>query len=299
MGSNGGDSEGFGAIGWGLVVVIGLVLNVLVSLWMNIGLFRGAWIALGGRKPSWEDFYRWDGAAMGRLFLMALLLLGVNILILIIAGLSGALLSLIRFELSALPLLAGLLVMIYVAVTQMFHVPLVIARGDRPVPAFQAGRQGVDPQFWRSRLWRLDGADCVGGRVDLWRGPAGRRSGCGLRLGGGVPTPVRQRRPHRLFEGQLKTAGFASAKHSSALAGGCQLLGAAASGRSTQNADTSARDLRELQPPRALLQGDLSFFRHQLIGNGEMLVLKAPAQRLELCSQLIEAELNGPAIATN
>ena len=148
VGSNGGDSEGFGSIGWGLVVVIGLVLNVLVSLWMNIGLFRGAWIALSGRKPSWDDFYRWDGAAMGRLFLMALLLLGVNIVILIIAGLSGALLSLIRFELSALPLLAGLLVMIYVGITQIFHVPLVIARGDGPIPAFQAGRQGVDPQFF-------------------------------------------------------------------------------------------------------------------------------------------------------
>ena len=80
VGSNGGDSEGFGSIGWGLVVVIGLVLNVLVSLWMNIGLFR-AWIALSGRKPSWDDFYRWDGAAMGRLFLMALLLVGVNIVI--------------------------------------------------------------------------------------------------------------------------------------------------------------------------------------------------------------------------
>ena len=101
VGSNGGDSEGFGAIGWGLVVVIGLVLNVLVSLWMNIGLFRGAWIALSGRKPSWDDFFRWDGNAMGRLFLMALLLLGVNILILIIAGLSGALLSLIRCLLKA------------------------------------------------------------------------------------------------------------------------------------------------------------------------------------------------------
>ena len=146
LGSNGGD--GVGSIGWGLLVLIGLVLNVLVSLWMNIGLFRGAWIALAGRKPSWPDFYRWDATAMGRLFLMALLLLGVNILILIIAGLSGALLSLIRFELSALPLLAGLLVMIYVAVTQMFHLPLVIARGDRPVAAFKAGRQGVDPQFF-------------------------------------------------------------------------------------------------------------------------------------------------------
>jgi uncharacterized membrane protein len=38
--------------------------------------------------------------------------------------------------------------MIYVAVCQMFHLPLVIARGDSPIPAFQAGRQGVDPQFF-------------------------------------------------------------------------------------------------------------------------------------------------------
>ena len=45
-------------------------------------------------------------------------------------------------------MLAGLLVMIYVGITQIFHVPLVIARGDGPIPAFQAGRQGVDPQFF-------------------------------------------------------------------------------------------------------------------------------------------------------
>jgi uncharacterized membrane protein len=30
----------------------------------------------------------------------------------------------------------------------MFHVPLVVARGDKPMLAFREGRRSVDPQFW-------------------------------------------------------------------------------------------------------------------------------------------------------
>lgn len=149
LASNSIGAEGASPLGWGLLFLVGLSLNVIVSLWMNIGLFRGAWLALEGTKPSWNDVSRWDGQAMRRLFLMALLLLGVNVLILVIAGLSGALLSLIRFELSALPLLAGVLVMLYVAITQLFHLPLVVARGDSPLEAFQSGRRAADPQLFR------------------------------------------------------------------------------------------------------------------------------------------------------
>ena len=148
LASNGFDGDG-SPLSWILLFLVGLVLNIIVSLWLNIGLFRGAWLSLGGTRPSWKDFTRWDGLAMGRLFLMALLLLGVNVLILIVAGLSGALLSLIRFELSALPLLAGMLVILYVAVTQMFHLPLVVARAEAPLQAFQSGRRTIDPQFFR------------------------------------------------------------------------------------------------------------------------------------------------------
>ena len=137
-----------GSIGWGLIEVIGLALNVLVSLWMNIGLLRGAWIALAGRKPSFSALIRWDGPAMQRLFLMALLLVAINIVIGLIALLSGGLLGLIRFELAALPFLAAFLVLLYVGITQLFHLPLVVARGDTPVKAFQAGRNTVDPQFF-------------------------------------------------------------------------------------------------------------------------------------------------------
>jgi hypothetical protein len=134
---------------WILIFLGGLALNVIASLWMNLGLFRGAWKAVGGAAPKFADFLRWDSRAMTRLFWMAFLLLGINLLVILVAGLAGALLSLIRVELMALPLVAGVLVLIYVAITQMFHLPLVVARGEKPLAAFQAGRHGIDPQFWR------------------------------------------------------------------------------------------------------------------------------------------------------
>jgi uncharacterized membrane protein len=132
-----------------ILFLIGLVLSVLVSLWTNIGLFRGAWKAVGGEVPVLGDFIRWDAAAMLRLFLMGLLLLLVFGGVALISVLSGGLFSMIRLELSVLPLLAGALVTLWLAVTQIFHLPLVVARGDQPWQAFQHGRQVVQPQFWR------------------------------------------------------------------------------------------------------------------------------------------------------
>lgn len=137
------------AVGPILLFLIGLVLSVLVSLWANVGLFRGAWKAVGGQAPVLRDFIRWDPTAMLRLFLMGLLLLLIFGGVTLISLLSGGLLSMIRLELSLLPLVAGAVVTLWLAVTQMFHLPLVVARGDQPWNAFQHGRQTVQPQFWR------------------------------------------------------------------------------------------------------------------------------------------------------
>ena len=137
------------AIGPVILFVIGLVLSVLVSLWTNIGLFRGAWKAIGGETPVLADFVRLDWAAMRRLFLMGLLLLAIYGAVILIAVLTGGLLSMVRLELSILPLVAGSLVVIWLTVTQMFHLPLVVARGDQPWIAFQHGREVVQPQFIR------------------------------------------------------------------------------------------------------------------------------------------------------
>ena len=35
---------------WILIALVGVVLNVIASLWMNIGLFRGAWKSLAGQS---------------------------------------------------------------------------------------------------------------------------------------------------------------------------------------------------------------------------------------------------------
>jgi len=137
------------AIGPVILFVIGLVLGVLASLWTNIGLFRGAWKAVGGQVPQLRDFIRWDPAAMVRLFLMGLLLLVIYGAVMLITLLTGGLLSMIRLELSILPIVAGVVVFIWLTVTQMFHLPLVVARGDQPWSAFQHGLQVVQPQFWR------------------------------------------------------------------------------------------------------------------------------------------------------
>ena len=142
------DGAGFG-IGWLFVFLLGLSINLFANLWTNIGLFRSAWRALNGDIPIIQDFVRWDFRAIRRLLWMAILLLVINLIVLITAALAGGLASLIRLELFFAPLFAGSLVLVYLAVTQMFHVPIVVAQGDGAMQAFRRGRKVVDPQFWR------------------------------------------------------------------------------------------------------------------------------------------------------
>ena len=119
------DSAEFG-IGWVFIFLLGLSINIVASLWMNLGLFRGAWRALNGEIPIIKDFVRWDFRAIRRLLWMAILLLVINLIVIITAALAGGLASL-----------------------QMFHVPIVVAQGERAMQAFRHGRKVVDPQFWR------------------------------------------------------------------------------------------------------------------------------------------------------
>jgi hypothetical protein len=128
---------------------VGLGLNVVGNLWMNVGLFRGAWKAVGGAAPKFADFLRWDSQAINRLFWMTLLLTVIYFELILHLGLAGILLSFIRLELMIIPLTAGVLVMVYLAITQMFHVPLVVAKGKKPLEAFKAGFHRINPQFWQ------------------------------------------------------------------------------------------------------------------------------------------------------
>jgi hypothetical protein len=131
-----------------VLVLLGIAVSVVTSLWLNVGLFRGAWIALAGGKPQAIDLARWDGAALRRLLLMGLLLLLINLLILVVSGFAAALLSLLQPMLAFLPVLIGFGVFLYVAVGQVFHLPLTVIGGLNPLPAFRSGRAAFDPQWW-------------------------------------------------------------------------------------------------------------------------------------------------------
>ncbi len=132
-----------------LASAVGLALGLGGSLWLNVGLVRGAWIGLAGGRPRFSDLARWDGGAMRRLLLMVLLLLLVNVLVLVIAGLGSGLLTLVQPLLGLLPALAGGAVFAYIAVHQQLHLPLAVLGGTGPVDGFRSGRAAIDPHWWR------------------------------------------------------------------------------------------------------------------------------------------------------
>jgi hypothetical protein len=129
--------------------VAGMVLSLVCNLWLNVGLLRGAWIALEGRRPRLAELARWDGAAMARLLAMGLLLLLINLLILATAGLAAGLISLVHPLLALIPLLAGGGLVAALVVAQIFHLPLIVAGDLRPVEAFRTGQVQVGSRWAR------------------------------------------------------------------------------------------------------------------------------------------------------
>ncbi len=138
-----------------LLAIAGTTLSLTSGLWLSVGLVRGAWIALAGGRPSLAQLMRWNGTAMGRLLGVALLLLLLNLLILVMAGLAAGLLSLIRSELGLLALLAGVAAFVFLAVGQIFHIPLTVAGGLGPLEAFRSGQAASVPQWGRLALFLL------------------------------------------------------------------------------------------------------------------------------------------------
>ena len=72
-----------------LIPLLGALVATLVNLWGGVGLIRGSWIALGGTAPRFEDFTRWNGAALWRLFsrqlVLGLLLLPIALVVIVVA----------------------------------------------------------------------------------------------------------------------------------------------------------------------------------------------------------------------
>ena len=141
----------------------------LLNLWTVVGLVRGAWITLEGRKPAFLELVRWDGPAIGRVLLASLLLSLILMLIVVplLWLLVAALDQLLDFDFSmGVPIvrsvtptpavvlrivlttvgLVGLLT--YLQVNQHFLVQLASLRGTGAWQTLCEGQRVVDRQWW-------------------------------------------------------------------------------------------------------------------------------------------------------
>ena len=119
----------------------------LSSLWLVVGLMRGAQMALGRQSPRFSDLVRLDGRAMARCFGTLVLILALNALIVRLAQASAFLLTLIQPWLAPLPLVAGVAVAVYLAADQILCLPLTLMGQLTPLGAFRSGRAAVDPHW--------------------------------------------------------------------------------------------------------------------------------------------------------
>jgi hypothetical protein len=132
------------------------VLSVIVSLWGTTGMLRGAWTALCGERPELSTFTRWDGRAMVRLFWASLAL---TVIIALLMGVAIALgvrvFAPINQALQALPILAAVVVLIYLMVNQKFLSLIALLEGPGAWGSLARGREVVDPQWGRVLLLAL------------------------------------------------------------------------------------------------------------------------------------------------
>ena len=120
---------------------------VLSSLWLVVGLMRGAQMALEHQSPRFGDLVRLDGRAMVRCLGTLVLILALNALIVRLAQASAFLLTLIQPWLAPLPLVAGVAVAVYLAADQILCLPLTLMGQLTPLGAFRSGRAAVDPHW--------------------------------------------------------------------------------------------------------------------------------------------------------
>ena len=169
-----------------VIPLLGALVATLVNLWGGVGLIRGSWIALGGTAPRFEDFTRWNGAAIWRLFsrqlVLGLLLLPIALLVIFVAlnaadawtvfaplinlaltvdpsdpqlahaGSAAALELALNFSRSPLALLTvaiGWLFATYIQVNQSFLGFIALLECRNPIATIQRGITVVQGQWWQ------------------------------------------------------------------------------------------------------------------------------------------------------
>lgn len=137
-------------VGPGVIVgtIVSVVGSTIVSLWGVNGLIRGAWKALDGERPGFTDLVRWDGGAAGRLFVTQLVLGLICGIILVLAMVIAGGLAQVHQALALIPVIAALVVFLYLAINQTFLPWIAVLQSGNPFDTIQRGRVGVDPSWW-------------------------------------------------------------------------------------------------------------------------------------------------------
>ncbi len=118
-----------------LLPVVGTLVSLVITFWGAVGLYRGAWSALEGRRPDWRCFSRWDGAAVTRIFLAGLLIAALCLLVLLPTLLLGFGLWWIKEALVLLPALVAVLGLVLISCSQQFLQPVLLFQETDPFVA--------------------------------------------------------------------------------------------------------------------------------------------------------------------
>ena len=130
------------------LLIISVIGSTIVSLWAVIGLIRGAWRALNGQKPSFQDFTRWDSKAVGRLLIHQQVLAILLAIVLLIAVAVGRGLVQIHQALAVIPGVAAGIVFLYLGVNQTFLPWIAAVQNGDVFDRIQSGIDYVDPSWW-------------------------------------------------------------------------------------------------------------------------------------------------------
>ena len=166
--------------------IAGFLATTLIDLWISIGLVRGAWIALDGRKPAFADLAALNGPAIWRLFssqfVLALLLLPLALIVIgvaltaaevvqpaarllnlsvtsdlsdpqqlnvLIPGYQTVALKLVQSPVALAALLSGWILAVYVQVNQSFLGFIALLDGRGPITTIRRGFARVQGQWWQ------------------------------------------------------------------------------------------------------------------------------------------------------
>ena len=132
-----------------LLPVLGSLASLVLTFWGAVGLYRGAWSALEGRRPDWSCFSRWDGGAVTRIFLAGLLISALCLLVVIPALVLGVGLWWVKEALVLLPALAALLGLVLLSCSQQFLQPVMLFEETDPFQAMGRSHRVLTSQWQR------------------------------------------------------------------------------------------------------------------------------------------------------